>query len=135
MKILMIGADALDHDCVRRITQEWGHQLEKAKTGEEALAIGAEKDYDLILLDVFLPDRKGYELIPEVRRKWPACQIITVTAVNTRELESNVRKEGIAYYMIRPYDNVNLESIIGHLAQKTAKRSKQRVPTRSIGTI
>ena len=67
MKILMIGADALNHDCVRRITQEWGHQLEKAKTGEEALTMGAEKDYDL--------------------------------------------------------------------AQKTTKRSKQRVPTRSMGTI
>ena len=135
MKIQMIGADAVDNDCVRRITQEWGHQLVKAKTGKEVLTLGAEKDYDLILLDVFLPDRKGYELIPEVRRKWPACQIFTVTAVNTRELESNVRKEGVDYYMRRPFDNVNLESIIGHLAQKTTKRSKQRVSTRSIGTI
>ena len=134
MKILMIGADALDNDCVRRITQEWGHQLEKAMTGEEALTMGAEKDYDLILLDVFLPDGKGYELIPEVRRKWPACQIITVTAVNTRELESKVRQEGVAYYMIRPFDNVNLESIIGHLAQKTAKPAAMAYHRRSGST-
>ena len=83
MKILMIGADAVDNDCVRRITQEWGHQLDKAKTGEEALTMGAEKDYDLILLDVFLPDRKGYELIPEVRRKWPACVFHSTSIIQT----------------------------------------------------
>ena len=89
-----------------------------------------------VIEDTGMSDRDKMEMMIEVSGiHRPACQIITVTAVNTRELESNVRKEGIAYYMIRPYDNVNLESIIGHLAQKTAKRSKQRVSTRSIGTI
>ena len=117
VKILTIGPDVVDEDCTRQITKTWGHQLEKAKTGEEALKNWLDKDFDLILLNVLLPDGKGYELIPEVRRKWPNCQIIAVTDENSRQLESKVRKEGVAYYMIRPFDNGNLESIIVHLSQ------------------
>ena len=67
MKILMIGADAVDNDCVRRITQEWGHQLEKAKTGKEALTLGAEKDYDLILLS---KDRKAVKAARPNAKHW-----------------------------------------------------------------
>ena len=117
MKILTIGPDVVDDDFVRHITKTWGHQLEDAKTGEEALKNLENKDFDLIILSVFITDGKGYELIPEVRRKCPTCKIIAVTDENSRELEAKVRKEGVAYYMIRPFDNENLESIIGHLSQ------------------
>ena len=48
-------------------------------------------------MDIFLPDVKGYDLIPIIRRHLPNIDVITMTGYNTRELESIVRQQDILF--------------------------------------
>lgn len=118
MEILMVGAEAVEAECVQTITQKLGHKVETVKRGNDALLIDKSRNFDLILLDLFLPDMKGYELIPEIKKVWPQSKIIVITESNSRELERNVRKEGVIYYMIKPIDTKYMESIIKHISNK-----------------
>ena len=43
----------------------WNHSVETACTGKEALAKVKKKEVDLVVLDIFLPDCKGHQLIPQ----------------------------------------------------------------------
>jgi len=113
----VIGA-AVDAECAQMITQKLEHKLERIERGEDLLVIDKSKKFDLILLDLFLPDMKGYELIPEIKKEWPQSKIIAITEFNSRELEQNVRKEGVIYYMIKPIDTKYIESIVKHIAHK-----------------
>ena len=67
----MVGENAVDAKTLQSITTGLGHSLKIVKNGTEALKIGESRHFDLILLDIFLPDMKGYELIPEFKKKWP----------------------------------------------------------------
>jgi CheY-like chemotaxis protein len=98
----MVGDDAVNSGCVHRITRELVHQIETVATGKGLLEMDKTRTFDLVLLNFFLPDIKGYELIPEIKKLWPESRIIAVTEYNSRELEAKVRKEGIIYYMIKP---------------------------------
>lgn len=118
MEILLIGAKAVETECLHTITENLGHKVEAVKRGRDVLSIDKSKNFDLILLDLFLPDMKGHELIPKIKKAWPESKIIAITDSNSRELESNVRKEGVIYYMIKPIDAKYMESIIKHIADK-----------------
>ncbi len=52
-----------------------GHSCETAANGEEALRLAVERDYDLILLDIMLPDIDGYEVINRLRAARTAIPI------------------------------------------------------------
>ena len=118
MEILMVGAEAVEAECIETITQKLGHKVETVKRGNDVLLLDKSKNFDLILLDLFLPDMKGHELIRKIKKAWPESKIIAITDSNSRELESNVRKEGVIYYMIKPIDTKYMESIIKHIANK-----------------
>jgi DNA-binding response OmpR family regulator len=118
MKILMVGAKAFKGEYLEKLTQHFDLTFKTVKQGKDVLRLDRAKGFDLILLDLFLPDMKGYDLIPKIKTTWPESKIIAITDSNSRELESRVRKEGVIYYMIKPIDIKYLESIIKHIAGK-----------------
>jgi DNA-binding NtrC family response regulator len=121
MDILIVEDDVFVADTIQEAIESWGHNVERSVTGKSALDKVKKKMYDLVLLDIFLPDIKGYELIPKFKKEWPEIKIITMTGYNSRELEMEVRKQGIIYYLIKPVDIMVLKEIVDHNAKKDRK--------------
>ncbi|MBW2332494.1 MAG: response regulator, partial [Deltaproteobacteria bacterium] len=92
--------------------REWGHSAENADTCKDALDKVKQKRFDLILLDIFLPDGEGHRLIPQFKELLPDVGIVTMTGYNTRELEMEVRQQGILYYMIKPFETKSLKELL-----------------------
>jgi len=70
------------------------------------------------LLEVFLPDVQAGDLIPQMKRIRPDVRIITMTGYNSRELEQKIRRQGILYYMIKPFEEAYLKSILDYISLK-----------------
>ncbi len=118
MKILIVD-DELPFICLlRRYLELWGHDCVTADSGSTAMEILRGGVFDLVLLDIFLPDVKGYDLIPSIRKHLPNIHIITMTGYNTRELESIVRKQDVLFYMTKPFEAGQLKEILEHLSKK-----------------
>ena len=77
-----------------------------AKTGDEAMAFlhGASRLPDLILLDMYIPDRRGLELFWEIRTQFSRVAIIMLTAATDRETISETVRGGISDYLIKPIE-------------------------------
>ena len=103
--------------------REWGHSAENADTCKDALDKVKQKRFDLILLDIFLPDGEGHRLIPQFKQLCPGIGIITMTGYNTRELEMEVRQQGILYYMIKPFDPMALKELLDHISRKYSDKA------------
>ncbi len=115
MRILIIEDDPnVTHYITRRLNK-WGYSSESAGTGKLAIQKFTESLFDVILLDIMLPDYKGYDLIPKIKTINPEVHIITMTGYNSRELEQKVRKQGIIYYMVKPIETDNLKLLLEHL--------------------
>ena len=103
---------------VRATMKKWNQNVLLAVTGQDAVSMAEKKTFDLVLLDIMLPDGLGYEFIPELRKHQPDIKIITMTGYNTPEMETEARAQGIHYYMAKPINFKELRAILDHMAQR-----------------
>ena len=116
MNILIVEDDVRCAQLIGEIIERWGHGVEKAKSGKEAIKRLTKNMFDLVFLEISLPDTEGYELIPQFKKLCPEIGIVTITGHNSRELEMQVRKQGILYYMIKPFETKDLKCLLDHLS-------------------
>ncbi len=115
MNILVVEDDMAVSKLIVENVETWGHSAKVAVMGKEALEKLAQDNFRLILLDIFLPDIKGHNLIPNFKKLSPEIDVITMTGENSRELEKEVRSKGILYYMTKPFEFESLKAIIDHI--------------------
>lgn len=123
MDILIVEDNFVFNHILADSIHAWGYCNEGVESGEEALRKLQQKHFDLLLLDVFLPDCKGYELIPKRRELCPRSGIIAMTGFNTRELELKIRMQGVLFYLIKPFKQSVLKEILDHISIKTAAQT------------
>lgn len=118
MNVLVVEDDDSNAEPIAGIIKAWDHKVEVSGTGKDALEKARRKHFDLVLLDIFLPDCKGHDLIPQLRDIWPDMGIVTMTGYNSRELELEVRQQRILYYMIKPFETKHLKTLLDHISRK-----------------
>jgi DNA-binding NtrC family response regulator len=79
-----------------------------ADTGEAGLQRLEDRPFDLMLLDVSLPDRNGLELLREIRRRDPQLSIILITAFGSIDMARQAFKGGAQDYITKPWSNDEL---------------------------
>ena len=127
MNILIAEDDVAVASVLTESIQHWGYSAENADTCKDVLDKVKQKRFDLILLDIFLPDGEGHRLIPQLKELWPKVRIITMTGYNTREMEREVREQGILYYMIRPFDPMVLKELLDHISHKYSDKADDEI--------
>ncbi|SDX79955.1 response regulator [Salimicrobium album] len=90
----------------------------KAANAEETIALVEEKQPDLLLLDVYMPDELGSHLLPRIRDKSPQTDVIMITAAKDKETVEHSLNYGVVDYIIKP---ITIERF-----QKTIEEYKKR---------
>jgi DNA-binding response OmpR family regulator len=119
MNILVIEHDMPYAQWLKEKIEARGFGLEILGKAQEALDRLRQKSFDLILVNIFLPDSTGPMLISEMKTISPKAGIIAMTDRNSRELEMQIRKLGILYYMIKPIDKEYLTHLLDHVEKKS----------------
>ena len=73
-KVLIVDDEKLIVKGIRFSLEQDGMEVDCAYDGEEALAMIQSKEYDIILLDVMLPKKDGFEVCQKVR-EFPVCRL------------------------------------------------------------
>lgn len=126
MNILIVENDITNAAAIKESIQSWDYDVEVSKTGKEALEKLTKKPFDLMLLDIYLPDCMGHEIIPKIKDIKHDIGIVTMTGFNSRELELEVRQQGIFYYLIKPFSLIMLKEIIDHISKMKNEEEKVR---------
>ena len=85
MNILIVEDDKQVISTITQILERLGYQTDAAETGEDAVKKVKEKSFDLILLDVYLPDTDAFQLIPRIEKINPKIKIVAMTGYDTAE--------------------------------------------------
>ncbi len=94
----------------------WGYKAEMSETGWETLDKIRKGSFDLVLMDVSVPDMSVQELIRGIKELNPRLGIVTMTEKSTEELERGIRTLGIIYYMSKPVSEEHLKEILDHIS-------------------
>ncbi len=97
------------------------YDIEISRRFSEAAEIVKNVKFDCVIMDVNLPDMKGYEAVPIMKTIDPKIQIIMTADQNTRELETKVRKQDVFYYYIKSFDYRELKLAVRGVFEKLGK--------------
>jgi DNA-binding NtrC family response regulator len=118
MDVLVADSDIPALSNIVEMIQRWGHHAEKSETAQDTLEKVEEKPFDLVLLDMSLPDMTAQDLIGKLKELRPDIGIVTMTGTSTNELEKEIRTLGIVYYMSKPVSENILKDILDHISAK-----------------
>src|ERR1700728_1616854 len=79
-----------------------------AETGQAGLQMLEDRPFDLVLLDVSLPDRNGLDMLREIRQRDPNLAIILITAYGSIDMAREAFKGGAQDYITKPWSNDEL---------------------------
>jgi DNA-binding NtrC family response regulator len=106
--VLIIDDEAEIRESLQTLLQFEGYEVETAANGAQGLSKLGDRPFDLVLLDLALPDRNGLELLPEIRAIDPQIAVIMITAYGTVEDAVRAMQSGAANFLQKPWDNEKL---------------------------
>jgi two-component system OmpR family response regulator len=121
VKLLLVEDDAKLAASVRRGLAAEGFTVEVAPDGVEGLWRATEGAYDLIVLDIMLPGRNGYEVCRELRRAGNWTPILMLTAKNGHLDEAEALDTGADDYLTKPFSHVVLVARLRSLMRRGAR--------------
>ncbi|HSB76941.1 MAG TPA: response regulator, partial [Terriglobales bacterium] len=83
--VLIIDDEAEIRESLQTLLEMEGYEVETAVDGQDGLLHLGERPFDLVLLDLALPDRNGMEVLQEIRARDSQLSVIMITAYGTVE--------------------------------------------------
>jgi adenylate cyclase len=119
----------------RRLSRE-GHHVVEAANGRAALELVSMQNFDLILLDMMMPDLNGYEVLTRLKAdvRFRHIPVIVISALD--EIDSVVRciEAGAEDYLSKPFDPVLLRARIGASLEKVRLRESEQAAIAQLRT-
>jgi len=112
--ILVIDDEAEIREGLELLLKTEGYHVTMADSGQSGLLRLGEQPFDLLLLDVSLPDRNGIELLKDIRRQNPNLPIVLITAYGSIEMARAAFKSGALDYITKPWSN---DELLAQVAQ------------------
>jgi DNA-binding response OmpR family regulator len=103
VRILLVeDEDRIASFVVKGLSAE-GHSVERAATVEEAIALGTTQEFDVVLLDLLLPDGNGRDVLSAIRPSRPELPVIVLSALGEVEDKVDLLDLGANDYLTKPF--------------------------------
>ncbi|WP_417454281.1 response regulator transcription factor CtrA [Kiloniella sp.] len=120
MRVLLVEDDAPTAQGIEMMLKSEGYVCDTTDMGEDGLEIGKIYDYDIIILDLMLPDMDGYEVIRRLRASRVETPILILSGLNGLDDKIKGLGFGADDYLTKPFDKRELIARI----QAIVRRSK-----------
>jgi len=120
MRVLMVEDDATTARAVALMLRNHGAIVDQTDTGEEALELSSHYDYDIVVLDLLLPDMEGFEVVRRMRSARVETPVLILSGLNRPNAKVKGFGMGADDYITKPFDKDELIARI----QAVIRRSK-----------
>ncbi|MCR9073645.1 MAG: response regulator transcription factor [Alphaproteobacteria bacterium] len=129
MRILLVEDEDAVACSIELMLSAEGWVVDRAEAGEDGLEIGKLYDYDIILLDLMLPDMDGYDVLKRLRQARVKTPILILSGLS--ELDAKIK--GLGYgaddYVTKPFDRRELVARIQAIVRRSMGHSESVIGT------
>jgi two-component system OmpR family response regulator len=124
--LLVVDDEPFLRDAVAASLRFLGFEVTTADTGSEALRLARERPFDLLVLDVMLPDTDGFEIVRRLRRDGSRVPVIFLTARDTQADKVTGLTLGGDDYLTKPFGLEELAARIRTVLRRTRPAAAAR---------
>ncbi|HEX9172358.1 MAG TPA: EAL domain-containing protein [Telluria sp.] len=129
-RLLLVDDEPRLLSSLYELLRDRGYELVTASTGTEALAQLTRLHFDLVLLDLRLPDMSGHEIMDFINAKGIGAEVIVMSGEVGIEAAIGALKRGAYDYLRKPYSREELLKTVGNaLQQRRLEAANQRIAT------
>lgn len=132
MKLLIIEDNPRLSARMKQQLQRW-YIVEVAHSGDEGLRLASTDTFNLVLLDLGLPDTPGLEVCRQIRQLTQETPVLVVTGVDTTESRVELLNAGADDYITKPFDLSEMRARINALARR--RQRSESIPLITVGDL
>jgi PAS domain S-box-containing protein len=113
--VLLAEDNPINQKVAVRLLERWGCRVDTATNGRAALEAVAARDYDVVLMDVQMPDMDGLEAVREIRRREGGARRVRVVAMTAHAMSADRRaclEAGMDDYLTKPVQPAELLRVV-----------------------
>lgn len=113
---------------IEMVLSEEGYEVVTAMNGQSALDRLHEKQFDLLVADLRLPDINGMDVIKRIKREWPDTAVIVITGYPAVGTAVEAMKHGALDYLPKPFTEEELTDVISSALKSKGKARLGEAP-------
>lgn len=132
MKLLVVEDEEVIQNIISKGLKKKGYAIDQASNGKMALELFAVNEYDLIILDLNLPQVDGMEVLKQIRELNQEIKILILSARSQVEDKIKGLDGGSNDYMVKPFDFFELEARIRNLLRRNFIQLDTRIEIQNV---
>ncbi len=132
MRVLLVQNELAAARSVMQVLKANGGIVDHIETGEEALELVRHYDYDIVLLDLMLPDMDGYEVVRRMRSSRIEAPVIMLSGVTQPQAKVKAFSVGADDFITKPFDSTELVARMKAIVRRSKGYSQ---PTLRVGAL
>ncbi len=125
MRVLIADDDSSIRWVIGETARKMGFSVDEAKDGKEALEKILRQNYDLIFIDIRMPEIDGITVIETASKSVTPSRFIVMTAVKSPEPAAKATALGVTEYLTKPFDLEDIEALLSSAKDKSDPNVKQ----------
>ena len=132
MRVLLVQNELATARSVMQVSKANGGIVDHVQTGDEALDLARHYDYDIVLLDLVLPDMDGYEVVRRMRANRIEAPVIVMSGLSRPQDKIKAFGVGADDFIAKPFDSTELVARMKAIVRRSKGHSQ---PTLRVGTL
>jgi len=119
-RILVIDDEEVIGQACTRSLRPGGHEVTWHRDSRAGLQAALSGDFDLVLLDLVMPEMGGLEILAQIEAAGMPCEVVVITGHSTVESAVEAMKRGAADYLSKPFSPAQLQMVVQKVAERSA---------------
>ncbi len=129
MRVLLVEDDYAMSQSIESMLKKEGMVVDTSEYGEEGLDIAKFYDYDIIILDLLLPDMNGYEVLKNLRNSKVNTPVLILSGLSAPDQKVKGLGYGADDYLTKPFDRAELLARIQAVVRRSKGHSNSVIKT------
>jgi len=132
VRVLLVEDDLTSARGISMMLKSWGAVVDQTDTGEEALELSRHYDYDIVVLDLMLPDIEGYDVVRRMRKARNDTPVLILSGLSRPQAKVKGLGLGADDFVTKPFDKSELLARLQAIVRRSKGFSQ---PTLHIGAL
>ncbi len=135
MRIMVVDDEMIVRESFYHWFNKYGHDVETAASGDEALEKLEKRQFDLLFVDIKMPGMDGLELLDHVKSQYPETFVVIITAYGSIESAVTAMKSGASDYLLKPFKPDHINLVMEKIFQQKALKAEYQYLKSQVGEM